>query len=159
VRALAAAAAALALAVPALASDPIGGTYAGKLRCTENAAGAVGKTKQDLEIRVLADATTFALGVYASGQTYAYRIEGPIIENAAKPERTTLAGIDCDYREVETWGIAFRAEAAIKDGSPKGTMKGTLIRQSGVEGRSSELCRFSVKRTSTEAPVVSACPP
>jgi hypothetical protein len=38
-------------------------------------------------------------------------------------------------------------------------MKGTLIRQSGNEGRSSELCIFTAKRTSTADPVVSACPP
>ena len=148
-----------ALAAPSLADEPIGGTWTGKLRCSENAAGTVAKSKQDLEIRVLEETGTFAIGVYASGQPYALRIEGPIVETTAKIEHTTLVGIDCDYRDIGTWGVAFHAETAIRDGSPTGAMKGTLIRQSGSEGRTSELCTFTAKRTSTEAPAVSACPP
>jgi hypothetical protein len=150
---------ALALAGSAGAIESINGTYEGKLRCSENSAGTLAKTKQDLELRIIGDAGIFNVGVFAGGQPYALKAEGPIVEQTAKPDRATIAGIDCDYQDVESRGLAIHAEIAIKPGSEKGTIKGTILRQSGTEGRSIELCTFTAKRTSTALPVVSACPP
>ena len=149
----------LALAGPAGAIESISGTYAGKLRCAENSAGTLAKTKQDLELRIIGDAGVFNMGVFAAGQPYALKAEGPIVEQTAKPDRATIAGIDCDFQDIEQTGLAIHAEIAIKLGSEKGTMKGTILRQSGTEGRNIELCTFTAKRTSTALPVVSACPP
>jgi hypothetical protein len=154
-----AALAATAVAGPAHAAEPINGTYTGKLRCTENADGAPARSKQDLELRAIEDTGVFAIGIYASGQPYALRVEGPIVEETAKPDRATLAGLDCDYRDVEERGLALHAEAVIKSGNGKGTIKGTLTRQSGGGGRSIEICTFSAKRTDTAMPTISACPP
>jgi hypothetical protein len=159
VRVVLATALVLALAGPAGAIDSINGTYTGKLRCSENAAGTVAKTKQDLELRIIGDAGIFNVGVFAAGQPYALKAEGPIVEQTAKPDRATIAGIDCDYQDIEVTGLAIHAEIAIKPGSEKGTMKGTILRQSGTEGRGIELCTFTAKRTSAALPVVSACPP
>ncbi|HVH07791.1 MAG TPA: hypothetical protein VNE71_17495 [Myxococcota bacterium] len=149
----------LVMAAPAVAIESINGTYEGKVRCRENAAGTLAKTKQDLLLRIVGDAGIFNLDVVASGELYAALVAGTIVEHAGKPDRATLAGVDCELSAASGIGSALHAEIAIKPGSEQGTVKGTLLRLSGDGGATSELCTFTAKRTSTALPSISACPP
>jgi hypothetical protein len=160
VRAFAAAAAVLALAAPAGALGDFVGTYEGKLRCRENAAGVLAKTKQDLRIELTSPALNlFAAQVFASEQVYAYRMEGYVVQQVAKPDRATLSAPTCDFSALSNNGVVMHAELTAKDDSDKAALKGTLLRLTGTGGSTSELCTFTAKRTSSADPVVSACPP
>jgi hypothetical protein len=145
-------------AAPALALDDISGSYAGKMSCKGYSGGTAAKTKLDITIDV-AEGKGVALQVKAGGAQIGETIISPILlEDAAKLDRGKLAGVDCATSFASSVGVALQADAGVKPGSEKGTLKGTLTRRSGVGAGAIDECTFSVKRTSTTVPVFELCP-
>jgi hypothetical protein len=148
-----AAAALIGTGAPARAIDNLTGTYTGKLACRTYEPGEKpAKSKRDVTIEVVDNAQDplvylrISAGVAPIGETiHVSRYPD------AKPDRVKLAGADCSFDVYSQTGVALQAEAAIPSGSEKGTLKGTLSRQTEAPP-ALEICTFSAKRTATEPP-------
>jgi hypothetical protein len=120
-------------------------------------AGFPDKAKHDLTVTVVETKGTrlrfVAGGVALGGTVPVYQLE-----DETKADRAKLQGLDCGSSVASLDQLALEADVVIKPGSEKGTIKGTLIRRHGdaIPG-SIAVCKFTVKRTSTELPEVPAC--
>jgi hypothetical protein len=150
------AAAAVLAAAPASAIDLLTGTYTGKMSCKGQSGIEATKSKSDITIDVV-EGMGVLLQVKQGPILLAEVVEALVLESMAKPDRAKLGGLSCLLEAGQLSGIAFQADAVIKEGSEKGTLKGSLIRyESGAS--IVDVCTFSAKRTSTAAPVLAACP-
>jgi hypothetical protein len=152
------AAVALATASPAQAIDNMTGLYNGKMSCKGNQDGVPTKSKGLASVSILED-TTIRLLVALDGAL----LGGPVnvfrLAEDAKPDRAKIQGLDCPSTTSSISSLTVVGDVAIKSGTDKGTIKGTLIhRNQGVPNRI-DVCTFTVKRTSTELPEVLPCPP
>jgi hypothetical protein len=145
----------LALAAPAGAAEDLSGSYAGKLSCKGLANGAAEKVKQDITIDVAEDIVGFNLQIRAGATQIGDFVRGFVMDDAAKPDRAKLFGVDCDMDLVQLTNLTLIADAVAKAGSDKATLKGSLT---DTTGKTRILdCTFSVKRTSTTAPKFQGC--
>jgi hypothetical protein len=143
----------LAAASPAGAIDTVTGTYEGKMTCRQIASGETTKVKQDVVVDVFEGVSNF-VGLDVGDVSNA--IGGVLVEDTAKPDRAKLVGVECGVTYLNTVGGVLHADVVIKQGSDKGTMKGTLIVMDEFAPLGS-LCTFTVKRTSTAEPMVEPC--
>ena len=152
------AAVALATASPAQAIDNMTGLYNGKMSCKGNQDGVPTKSKGLASVSVLEDTTIRLLvtldGVLLGGPVNVFRLT-----EDAKPDRAKIQGLDCPSSTSSTASLTVVGDVAIKAGTEKGTIKGTLIRRNQGDPSLIEACTFTVKRTSTELPEVVPCPP
>lgn len=148
---------ALAVGLPAAALDNLSGTYEGKLRCRQTVAGVTTKSKQAAVVLVDQDMDgSLALDVSASGVPLAGVIFGRVVPDATRPNRGSLAAVECGLDVLSELGAMIHADAVVKPGSAKGSLKGTLI-DLDASGSTVRLCTFKVKRTSTVTPPMSLC--
>jgi hypothetical protein len=147
---------ALGSGAPAQAIESLTGSYAGKMSCKGQSGVDATKSKQDITVEVL-DSEVVLLQVTTPPLPLGAVVELLVLEPIVKPDRAKVGGVDCNLTRLSKSGIALHADAVIKPGSEKGTLKGSLIR---YEGKASiiDVCSFSVKRTSTTAPELLGCP-
>jgi hypothetical protein len=148
------AAAALALGSPAAALDDISGTYAGKMSCKGYAAGAPSKAKHDVTIEV-AEGKVNLMRILIGMNQLGSNIHFTLAEDSAKQDRGKVGGVDCTLGWLTQNGLSVQADAVVKPGSEKGTLKGE-VQHLDAEGIV-ETCSFSVKRASTTPPQLGVC--
>ena len=153
-----AAAALIAAGAPAQAIDDLTGTYTGKLACRTYEPGAKpARSKRDVTVAVVDIAQDPLVYLRISAGTEP--IGGTIHVSRypdVKPDRVKLAGADCTFDVYSQEGVAFQAEMVIPSGSAKGTLKGTLSRQTPTPP-TLEICTLSAKRTATEPTGIDVC--
>jgi hypothetical protein len=154
---VAAAALVLGAGAPARAIDSLTGTYEGKMSCKGQSGINATKTKADIKIDVL-DAEVdllqvTVLPVLPVGAVVELLVLGPLV----KPDRAKIGGVDCTLERLAKSGIALQADAVIKPGSEKGTLKGSFFHYEGAASIV-DVCTFAVKRTTTTAPELLGCP-
>jgi hypothetical protein len=151
-------AAALALsAAPARALESLSGAWTGKLSCKGSAAGNATKSKRDLTLRIV-DGEGVQMTVAADGAVIGETVRVFLAEDAAKTDRGRFAGVSCDLDAFSLQGLSISADAVVKTGSGKGSLKGTLYRVSPM-GVVLEDCTFSAKRTDALPPKIEFCLP
>jgi hypothetical protein len=84
------------------------------------------------------------------------RIVGLLIEDAVKAENGILPAVSCEFEDFEQEGLVARLAVHTKAGTPKASLKGTLLRTS-IATATSSICTLDAKRVSTEAPEVVKC--
>jgi hypothetical protein len=142
-------------AAPASAIDPLTGTYEGKFSCKGSNAGTPTKAKGDATVLV-SDGENVLMRVSENGTPVGGDFILLHIEETVKQDRSKVAGADCGLLNVGR-GVALEADAVIKSGSEKGTLKGIYIRM-GEKPSRIDVCTFTVKRTATTDPEVAGCP-
>ena len=148
---------ALGHATAAAAIDNVTGTYEGKVTCQKIEGGVASKTKADVVVEVEEGKGGFASAdVIVDGTPIATALLGFLAEDAAKTDRARIAAIECGFDFFDKEGATFHAEIAIKAGSEKGSLKGTLLDMDDAVGLAG-VCTFKAKRTSTAVPDVTLC--
>ena len=146
---------ALVLAAPAGAAEDISGSYAGKLSCKGLANGAAAKVKKDITIDVVESVIGFSMQIREGSTLIGDFLLGFVMDDAAKPDRAKLFGVDCNMDLVQLSNLTLIGDAVAKAGSDKATLKGSLT---DTTAKTQILdCTFSVKRTSTTAPKFEGC--
>ena len=154
---LAAAGLVLGLSSPAGAIDNLTGSWTGKLSCKGYAGGAPSKTKHDVAISVV-QTKGARLRFTADGVALGDTVLLYLIADEAKADRAKIQGLDCVSNFESGVSLAMEADVAIKPGTEKGTMKGSLIRRDATGVGVIAVCTYTVKRVSTELPEVPTCP-
>jgi hypothetical protein len=145
----------IALATSAGAADNLTGSYEGKLTCKGLVAGAAAKTKQDVTIAVSESKIGVALKITAGATEIGDALRAFVMDDAGKPDRAKVFGVDCDMDLVSLSNLTLIADAVAKEGSDKATLKGALT---DTTGKTQILdCTFSAKRTSTAPPKFEGC--
>ena len=153
-----AAAALIGAGAPARAIDDLSGTYTGTLACRTYEPGEKpAKSKRDITIEVsdIAQDPLVYLRIFDGDTPIGGTIHASRYPDA-KPDRVKLAGADCTFDVYSQDGVAFRTDAVIPSGSAKGTLKGTLSRQTPTPP-TLEICTFAAKRTATEPTGIDIC--
>jgi hypothetical protein len=148
------AASALVLSAPAQAIESISGTYAGKISCKGYSGTQASKSKNDVTIEVL-DSKLLLIRVTVGAEQIGSTINSFMLEDSNKTDRGKVVGVDCSLGWPTIAGVSLEADAVVKAGSEKGTLKGTLT-ESDPMG-TIDVCSFSVKRTATTAPEIPPC--
>ena len=141
------------LALPAGALESASGSYEGKLTCKQLAGGQRDKTKQDVEIGVSDNGAGGVLMQISDVGLF----EGFLLTDTKKPETGTLSALSCGLALPGLVGSALHAEAKVKAGSDKASLKGTMLRMDLPEGASG-LCQLKAERVSTIGPKLPVCP-
>jgi hypothetical protein len=143
-------------ATSAGAAASLSGTYEGKLSCKGLAGGAASKAKQDIVIAVSEDPIGFNMEIHAGATQIGADLRGFVMDDAGKPDRAKLFGIDCSMEVISLSSLTLIADAVAKEGSEKATLKGSLT---DTAGKTQILdCTFSVKRTGVAPPKIDGCP-
>ena len=148
------AAAALALGAPARALEDISGTYAGKMSCKGYSNAAPSKAKHDVTIEVL-EGKVNVLRILIGMNQLGANVQFTMIEDSAKQDRGKVGGVDCTLGWLTQNGLSVQADAVVKAGGEKGSLKGE-VQHLDAQGII-ETCSFSVKRTSTTPPQLGVC--
>ena len=151
-----AAAGLLAASPSARAADVLTGIYEGKLSCKGLDSGAATKDKQDVTMDVVEGKGLVSIRITAGATPVGEVVRAFIVDDTNKADRAKIAGVDCGVEVVDMSGVVLQADAVVKEGSEKGTLKGTLT-NSDFAGLDIEVCSFSVKRTSLTPPKFLFC--
>jgi hypothetical protein len=146
--------AALGVAAPAAAIEPLTGFYDAKANCKGIQAGSRGKQKLELEIAV-SDLGGGQVLVDVPGLG---DFDGFVITDLAKPEGGVLSAVTCPLTALNQDGSVLQLDVKTKTGSDSATLKGTLVILDEAEAQSA-VCKFSAKRTVTTAPKLATCNP
>ena len=142
---------------PVRALESLSGTWTGKLSCKGSAAGNATKSKRDLTLRIFDDEGV-QMTVSADGALIGEPVRVFLAEDAEKTDRGRFAGVSCDLDAFSLQGLSIAADAVVKAGSGKGSLKGTLYRVSPM-GVVLDDCTFSAKRTDALPPKIEFCLP
>jgi hypothetical protein len=142
---------------PARALDSLSGTWTGKLSCKGSLAGNATKSKRDLVVRIV-DGEGVQMALSADGVSMGETVRVFHAEDAEKTDRAKLAGVSCDLQASSLEGLSLSADAVIKPGSAKGSLKGSLYTVEPMGGALDD-CTFSAKRTDVTTPKIEFCVP
>jgi hypothetical protein len=135
-----------ALATAAGAADVLTGVYEGKLSCKGLVEGTASKSKQDITIHAVEGKGIVSMQIRAGATQIGQTVRTFVLDDAGKPDRAKLMGVDCPVNVATLGPLTLVADAVAKEGSEKATLKGTLTNTSGQS--QILVCTFSAKRTS-----------
>jgi hypothetical protein len=152
---------ALAFLVCVLAATPAGalgdvtGTWQGTISCTNASTAGIDHTKSDVTIDLYDDFIGPLLGRF-QGTPIRYQL----VTFDSSPSKGALTGVSCAIAPEEG-GYTVHLAVTAKEGSEKGTMKGTVISTSHPDNPGGSICKFRAKRVSTAvpSPTPTVCPP
>ena len=151
---------ALAFLVCVLAAPPAGalgdltGTWEGTISCTHFATAGTERTKNDIALGLHDDIG----GLLAHFQGTPIRLQRVAFTNS--PAKGALTGVSCAI-DPEEGGYTFHLAVTAKEGSEKGTMKGTFVVTGHPDNPGGSLCKLRAKRVSNAIPnpAPTICPP
>jgi hypothetical protein len=140
---------------PAGALGDVTGTWEGTLSCTHATSAGTEKTRSDITIALYDDFIGPLVGTF---QGTPIRFQLVVFDDS--PSKGALTGVSCAIAPEEG-GYTFHLLVAAKEGSEKGTMKGTFVATSHPDNPGGSLCKLRAKRVSTAIPdpIPGGCPP
>lgn len=150
--ALAACAAAVLGAGPALGLESLMGIYQGKLKCSGLVGGQRVKSKDDVEVQIFDLGGLLGIDVSGIGV-----LQGFATAEDQKPDRGKVSAVSCLLDAVSVQGSVLVTDVQVKPGGGKASVKGTLTR-SDLAGPTVQVCSLKVSRISTAIPAITPCP-
>jgi hypothetical protein len=140
---------------PAGALGDLTGTWEGTLSCTNASTAGFDHTKSDFTIALYDDFIGPLVGTF---QGTPIRFQHVVFDDS--PSKGALTGVSCAIAPEEG-GYTVHIAVTAKEGSEKGTMKGTFVVTSHPDNPGGSNCKLRAKRVSTAIPdpIPGACPP
>ena len=131
------------------------GTWQGTMSCTHFTTAGVGRTRNDFSFGLYDD---FIGGLLAHFQGTPIRLQQ--VDYDGSLSKGALTGVSCAI-DPEEGGYTFHLAVTAKEGSEKGTLKGTFVSTSHPDNPGGAICKLRAKRVSTAipSPMPSICPP
>lgn len=140
-------------AAPALAVEPLTGTWEGSLKCQTLDSGTVTKPKSDQTV-IISDGGVDGLLMNLVSTKGIF--EGFVVADGKKPANGQISAASCDFSNDNLIGGVLQADVKTKAGDEKASLKGELLLMHEVNGII-ESCSISVKRVSLKGAAIPTC--
>lgn len=142
-------------ATPALALGDVTGTWEGTLACTTASTAGIERTKHDFSLGLYDDLIGGVFGHFSG-----VSLSIGLIPDPGSPSKGTITALTCSM-DPQAGGYTLHLAVTAKEGSEKGTLKGTFVSTSVSPVPGSQLCKVRAKRVDTAIPTPTpgSCPP
>jgi hypothetical protein len=142
---------------PAAALGDLTGTWEGTMACTTSTPSGIYRGKEEITISLYDDLLGTLFGFFNGS----FPLSVGLIPFMSPPSKGVITAYSCAFDPASSGGYTLQLSVTAKEGSEKGTLKGTFISQAVGPDAGAVLCKVRAKRVDTAipSPMPGACPP